>query len=223
MSPDGFSLFVYNENNEVVLSERHDTGEQNLISQLNLSCSTLPPFQHVSLITVTDYYSLIPATLFTQSSARDFLRLQHPGLSESSEIYHSYYKYTESVLIYAFDKDKIKAVQAIFPQVNIRHHLHQLIEDTPTLKGEQLSLILRNGKVDCLASHRNSILLINSYIFQTEEDIVYHVLNIIHHLHFDHETMQVTIYLGSNVVVNPEKILKAYVPLINCKNIPSGI
>lgn len=223
MSPDGFSLSVYSEDNDVLSSERHSAYNTDLIQRLGSVRASFPEFQSVSLITVADIYTLIPAIHFDPDKAKDFLQLQHPVLTEASQVFHTYYQHAGSMLIYAFDKQAIKTVQSVFPQISIQHHLHQLLEANLDTTGEHISLWLRSGKVDCLASRGNSIQLLNSYSFQTEEDIVYHVLNILHHLHFDHETTQITIYRGNDISIRPEDILKNYTPLINLSNIPTGI
>ncbi len=223
MSPDGFSLSVYSEDNDLLSSERHSIHNADLTQCLGSVCASLPGFTSVSLVTVADVYTLIPAIHFDADKAKYFLQLQHPVLTEASQVLHTYYQHTGSILIYAFDKQAIKAVQTIFPQISIQHHLHQLIEANQKATGEQISIWLRSGKADCLASRGNSIQLLNSYPFQTEEDIVYHVLNILHHLHFNHETIQITIYRESDISILPEDILKNYFPSINLKNIPTAI
>ncbi len=204
-------------------SEHHSGYNTDLIQRLDSVCASLPGFQSVSLVTVTDIYTLIPAIHFDADKAKDFLLLQHPVVTEASQVLHTYYQHAGSMLIYAFDKQAIKTVQSVFPQISIQHHLHQLLEANLDTTGEHISLWLRPGKADCLASRGNSIQLLNSYPFQTEEDIVYHVLNILHHLHFDHETAQITIYRGSDISIRPEDILKNYFPSVNLKNIPTGI
>jgi hypothetical protein len=223
MSPDGFSLSVYSEDNDLLSSERHSIHNADLTQCLGSVCASLPGFESVSLVVITDTYTLIPAILFDADRAKDFLQLQHPALTETSQVLHTYYQHAGSMLIYAFDKQAIKAVQSVFPQINIKHHLHQLIEANQDATGEQLSLWLRPGKVDCLASRGNSIQLLNSYPFQTEEDIVYHVLNMLHHLHFKHETIQITIYRETDISIQPENIMRNYFPSVNLKNIPKDI
>ncbi|MEA4985045.1 hypothetical protein SDC9_37095 [bioreactor metagenome] len=223
MSPDGFSLSVYSEDNKVLFSERHDTGDTDLKQLLDSVCGSLPNIQSVSLIIVTDVYTLIPAIHFDQDKAKDFLQLQHPILTDASQVLYTYYKHADAMLIYAFNKQSIKAVQNIFQQINIQHHLHQLIEEHQNITGEQVSLWIRPEKIDCLASRGNNIQLFNSYPWQTEEDIIYHVLNILHHLHFNHETTKITIYRGNDIGTHPDNTLSNYIPLINIKNIPTDI
>lgn len=221
--PDGFSLSVCNENNEVLSSEYHHSGEQEWEMMLNSSCSSLPDFQFVTLIAVTDFYTLIPATLFNSDKTSDYIQLQHPDITDTSEILHTYYKHADAMLIYAYNKKAIKAVQSVFPQINIRHHLHHLIEECHVLRGQQISITIKSKSIDCLASHNNNIQLLNSFAYQTEEDIVYHVLNILHHLQFDPETTHITIYRDNGINIKPEEILGTYIPLINCKDIPTGL
>ncbi len=223
MSPDGFSLSVYSEDNVLLSSERHSIQNADLTQCLGTVCASFPAFKYVSLVVVTDVYTLIPAIHFDADKAKDFLQLQHPVLTETSQVLHTYYQHAGSMLIYAFDKQAIKAVQTVFPQISIQHHLHELIEANQKATGEQISIWLRSGKADCLASRDNSIQLLNSYSCQTEEDIVYHVLNILHHLHFNHKTIQITIYRESDISIRPEDILKNYFTSINLKNIPTEI
>lgn len=223
MSPDGFSLSVYSEDNDLLSSERHSIDNADLTQCLGSVCASLPGVKSVSLVVVTDTYTLIPAILYDADKAKDFLQLQHPALTEASQVLHTYYQHAGSMLIYAFDKQVIKAVQTIFPQISIQHHLHQLIEANQKAIGEQLSLWLRSGEVDCLASRDNSIQLLNSYPWQTEEDIIYHVLNMLHHLHFKQETIQITIYRETDSSIQPENILRNYFPSVNLKNIPTAI
>ncbi|MEA4974166.1 MAG: DUF3822 family protein [Paludibacter sp.] len=223
MSPDGFSLSVYSEDNDLLSSERHSIDNADLTQCLGSVCASLPGFKSVSMVIVTDTYTLIPAILFDADKAKDFLQLQHPVQTETSQVLHTYYQHVGSMLIYAFNKQAIKTVQSVFPQLSIQHHLHQLIEANQQATGEQLSIWLRPGKVDCLASRGNSIQLLNSYPFQTEEDIVYHVLNILHHLHFKLETIQITIYRETDISIQPENILRNYFPSVNLKNIPTAI
>lgn len=221
--PDGFSLFVCNENNEVLSTEHHYTEGGQLEESFISLCSTLSDCQSVSLVMVTDFYTLIPATIFNPDKKNDFLRLQHPNLTDTSEIFYTYYKHIDAILVYAFDKKNIKTVQSAFPEINIQHHLHHLIENLETARGEQISLIIKSGSIDCLASRHNYIQLLNNFAFQTEEDIVYHVLNILHHLDFNHETTQITIYHENNKSINPIDKLKPYISKIHLKDIPINL
>lgn len=226
MYPDGFSLFVCNENNELVFSSfnivENTSGEFDAVQLTNSLPSSSTEYHSVTLTPVTDFYSLIPAVLFKPEKAKDLLKLHHPALSDSSEILHTFYKHTESILVYAYDKKTFKAVLSIFPQISIQHHLHQLVEELESINGEHVSILLRAGRIDCLALNKNGIQLLNSFEYQTTEDIVFHVLNILHHLHFNTETTGITIYREEDIRIFPETILKTYVSSINCKEIQTG-
>lgn len=223
MHPDGFSLFVHNENNKIISSEQFS--QQYLDEQIDLELffhslhTSLPEYTSVNLILETDFYTLIPAALFKPENAASFLKLYKPTLPETVEIFHTFYKHTESVLIYAYDKQTIKILQSTFSLITVQHHLHQLIEENEAVEGEQVSLLLRNGQIDCLVCRNSSIQLINSYTYQSVEDIVFHIVNILHHLHFNNETAKITIYRGKNIKISPETVLKKYVQSVNCVEI----
>ena len=227
MHPDGFSLFVYNENEEIISSvqQTHENlaghaGIEELFSALQAS---QPACQSVTLIVESEYYTLIPEALFKPEKNEDFLRLHHPALPGSHQIFHTHYKHRGYVLIYAFDKHIIKSLRAVYPLMTVQHHLHQLLEEEHQGKEERIAVWVRSKQIDCLACQNNSILLLNNYQYQTGEDIVYHVLNMLHHLPLNHETAGVEIYRDDNTAFFSEKLLKDYFPHVKCKNIPSGL
>lgn len=138
---------------------------------------------------------------------------------DKHEIFHTHYPSQGCILLFAVDRHIIKTIQTVFPSTTVYHHLHGLMEREgfPQNKGERISIRIRTQQVDFLVFHKNRIQLLNSYPYQQTEDIVYHLLNILHHLHLGHETTEIEITRDHNIEIYPEEILKDYIPIINIR------
>lgn len=225
--PDGFSLSVYDEHNKFVSKSdqrienlTNDTDWNKLFSNLNLSN---PEDYQVSLNYETDLYTAIPDTLSKPAHFRDFLKLHHPALSADCHILHTYYKELQCILIYATDKSITDGLQAVFSEINVRHHLHPYLMNQHTTNEDKITVVIRNKSIDCILSQNNRLKLLNNYSYETTEDIVFHVLNIYHHRELDHSTTSIDIVVSDETQLNPVELLKSYFPNVTRLSSATGI
>ena len=191
--------------------------------QLNELIGLHPGNPPISLVCETNYYTIIPENLFQSDKATHFLKLHHPSLPENYQVLHTYYKNHQGVLVYAFDKHIFETLQTYRSEISIQHHLHPYLDNCDSVANDKITVYVRNNYCDCMVTQSNKLSLLNSYHYTTDEDIIYHVLNIFHHLNIDHNTAELDMCLYGNQKDNPGKLLSQYVPKINHIQIPTSI
>ncbi len=220
---DGFSLWVYNEHRQII--SQVDTKSKNLLENgdfqqlFSEQQHVHPHYKNISICCETDFYTLIPEGLCKIETMRDFLKLQHPDLPDTTSVLQSPIKTQQSVLIYALNNKLLAVVGKIFNQLQIKHHLKTVIDKLVASNQDMIILWVRKQKVDFIVYKGSSICLLNSYDYKTSEDIVYHALNIYHQCKLDPEKFKITTY--SDDMMHLELLLKNYITNAVCKPIQS--
>ena len=221
-SPNGFSVFVCDVNEKVVASVnktyKHSSDNTNNLKEAILSIKpSLPNCQEVILICETEFYTLIPNSFFVADQAPDFLKLQHPDLPETYQVFSHSLQNKDSVFIFAYDSGIVQTLTEIFPALKIEHQLTSSIEQPD--HQNMISIWIREERMDCLVFHKGEIKLLNHYSYQTAEDIVYHALNIAYHLQFDIMEFEIIVYSDEANAKNHEEIITTYLPQSDFKTI----
>jgi len=185
--------------------------------------ASYPDNSSISVVCEAEFYTMIPATVFKPEASTHYLKFHHPSLPDTSRVFHTHYKDLACVLVYAIDDSVISRIQAVNSDINIQHHLHALLSNPANSSNDIISVFVRSKFIDCITYQKKQLTLLNSYPYNTEEDIVYHVLNIFHHLNLDYQTTELELCAGDSQQVDPEHLLKNYLPNTNRITIQPGI
>lgn len=172
-----------------------------------------------SVFCETDFYTLIPEVLCNADTMRGFLKLQHPDLPETWQLYQSTIENQHSVLVYALHKDLFSSSDKTFNQLHIKQHLQGVIDKLVASNEDMIIVWVRQEKVDFVVYKENSICLLNSYDYKTNEDVVYHALNIYNQFKLDPEKFKITTYSHDSMPL--ELLIKSYITNVVCKSIQS--
>ena len=172
-----------------------------------------------SVFCETDFYTLIPEVLCNDETIPEFLKLQHPDLPETWQVCQSTIGNQQSVLVYALPKNLLSSTDKTFKQLQIKHHLQDVIEKLAASNQDMILVWVRQQKVDFIVYKENSICLLNSYDYKTSEDIVYHALNIYHQFKLDPDKFKITTYSPDKTQL--ELLIKSYITDAVCKSIQS--
>lgn len=218
---DGFSLSVYDENNHIISSKhlKSEPGDdevaflqQMLASQEEINVE----YKEISVICESAYHTLLPEIFHTTDKEEDFLKLQHPTLPTSCQIFHAKQTNLQTVLIFGIDKKIIEIVTNYFQSAAIVSHLVHIIRKIISEETEKLTLWVRAEEIDCVVYKNDKIILLNKYSFQNSEDIVYHILNIYEQLALNPSKFITEVYDDSNRL--NAALLKDYIHTVNIKS-----
>ena len=218
--PDGFSFFIYDENGNIISQKRvkpvnteKETDPQDIFSGHK---EIHPNYKNISVICESDYYTLIPDVFYLPEKERDFLKLQHPSLPESSITFQTAIKSQHGIFIYAINETIVQTIRKIFnSHILFEHHLTHILKKTITENQEKVVVWTRPQHIDIFVFRHSGIALLNSYSFQTIEDIAYHILNIYHQLNLDTENFSLEMYNDENT--SHENLLKKYLSKVTFK------
>lgn len=184
---DGFSLFVYDEN-YLLISAKHITPvhgvdkaeslQEILVSHKELHLA----YKDIVIICESGYHTIVPEIFHKAENEKELLRLQHPSLPDSHQIFHTELPLRQCTMIYGLEQNVIKILQSHFQQVNPESHLVSIVKRIISEDKNKLTVWVRQKETDCIVYNDHRIVLLNKYAYQQPEDILYHVLNIFQQL-----------------------------------------
>ena len=214
---EGFSLSVFDEYNSL-LSARKVNAALFLLSMDDLislfNNETKLNYENVSITCESDSYTIIPADIFSIENAADFLHFEHKPVENESILFNKIPAF-ESVNVFSIPATIHKALNFLFPDSTIEHHLSWLLKEKIRLQNEDSLYIWRRiNMLDTIVLKNSKIELINSYAYQTPEDFVYFTLNIFDKLSLETEKDSVYLFNADN---KPElrNLLSKYVTVIS--------
>ena len=218
---DGFSLSVYDENNQI-LSSKHlkmlegkdeiEFLQETLASQEEIKAE----YKEISVIFESPFHTFIPEIFYSTDKEKDFLMLQHPTLPDTYQIFHVKDTNLQTVLVYAIDEKVIETIYKHLPTADITSHLVPITKKIISEASDMLTIWVRDKEMDCIVYKNNSISLLNKYTYQSIEDILYHIVNIYQQLGFNPSEFKTEIYDDGGLL--NEAILKEYFSKISLKS-----
>jgi hypothetical protein len=212
--PDGFSLFVYGENKKLL---SHKTIKEDLTHvDSTYFLSKLPEitrsYNQISVIVETDFYTFVPGDFSNPHTYRSLLSMQHPMIDEEYAIFYESIQKTQ--VIYAIPRQLIQNIHTYFPEAGFYLHLSPVLKENLEIQGDQLLVYIRQNSIDCLIIRKKNLFFTNHFSYKSVEDSVYHCFHLIDHYQLIPGKVKVCIY-GTDELVRPDKLLKAYLPAIN--------
>jgi hypothetical protein len=188
IDPDGFSLSVYDKSDTLLTAKKieiqlSDLSAEQIVDLINTE--TQLNFENIRITIESDNYVIIPLELFNIEEAADYLFLEHKPAKTDSILFN---KIPECGIVNVFVVSwKIHAaLNHLFPNAEINHHLSQFISDEVKFKGESCVYCwIRSKMLDIIALKAGKLQLINSFSYQTPEDFLYFTLNVYEKLSID--------------------------------------
>lgn len=212
---DGFSLILKSAENEPIMHENHvfsNTDVSTLLQRVRMCFPTLNP---IEIFIETDYYTLVPRHLFKLNKSKYYLQMQHPDLPESATIYFMQSQIEDAVLLFSVDTDKLSTFQQAFPNATVQHHLFLQLASTKAIANDVVSVLIREKSIDIIVFQQSKLKLMNSFAYQTEEDIIYHIMNVFQLLNLSFDNCHLELIRSQTVNYHPEDFLKRYISNIH--------
>ena len=211
---NGFSLLIYDKGEKLITSKQIfasiDTLSETEITTLIAKESDIEIHnKNIELIYEADRYTVVPSTIFKSEDAESLLNFHFQPSHTSSTLWNRVLD-EEVVVIFSIPSSLKLALQTLFPSTTITHHISHFIQTIKAANQSSLHIWVRSTKMDVVVFKNGNLRLVNSFSYQTTEDMTYHTLNIYEQLQLDTEKHSVYIY---NDLKKEElkKMLKRYV------------
>ncbi len=223
LQSDGFSLSVYDSELAILTSKSGEINllkinEEELVQEFKHLFETDINCDNVELILDNEFYTIIPDFFGDVDIFVALMRFQHPEFeSNNSVIYSKQFVNLKTNLIFSCPLKLKNAINKTFTKVTI---LHAAVELLDRANNNGIFVALGSTKIDLAVVSENKLQLLNSYTFSSNEDILYHLLNIMYTLKLQAEMRELKIFTHQN---RPElqNLLVKHIPnttIIQLKN-----
>lgn len=214
--PDGFSLLIYDENKQLILQKNEVIDsfyKSDIEKTLNNQHEIHNKYRQTTIFIESSVYTLIPSQFENTDTDRSMLELQFPALDKHALIEIQSFKNHGFSLLWVVPEKLRIAIQKIFPDIPYYHHLTELLKNQKD-SNERVLIWLRSTEADFIISRKKKILLCNSFEIKTNEDLVYHTLNVLKQLELDIEQCVVKLYHDNSGIASLV-LMKNFLPQIN--------
>jgi hypothetical protein len=212
---DGFSLSVMEENGSLLSGKEvkasiFSLSSNDIIKLLN--SETEINYEKIRLICETDNYLFIPTSLFIANESHHYLGFQHKIHKNESILFNPIPAW-DTVNTFTIPTNLKGAIDSLFPNTIIEHQMSWLLTEKVKLQQDDtITIWIRSKSIDMIVIKNGKLHLLNSFAYQTPEDMTYHTLNVIEQLSIDVDSCKVFLY---NAEKNPAfgKLLSNYLQL----------
>ncbi len=207
LSLDGFSFCILDtDRNKFSGIEAYSFQEvstslviSNIITELIQKSDWLKlPFQETRIIFETEKSTLIPAPLFEDEHAADYLRFNHnPDFGD--KIIFDRLSNLGAVNVFSIPENILLTLGRFFPGVTVHHFASYLIENLLILnknsdEGFVIFAYLRSTSIDLLVLDGRNLIFSNSFNYKAKEDCVYFLIYVMEQLNLNPEKTGVTFF-----------------------------
>lgn len=194
------------------------------LTQLLNSLGKTPSDVH-HLIFSSPKHSLIPLSLYDETKQATYLSYLN-DISPIESIYSHPIPRLNAILLTTIDNQLLKIHSQAFPNAKLHHHLQIFLEyilQQPHENETNVYIYFRKNSFDLAVQHQNSIRLLNTFTFETREDVAYHVLNVYQQLKLNNTTVP-AILMGEIMQQSPVfEILYRYIIHVDIWNTTSPV
>jgi hypothetical protein len=152
-------------------------------------------FANYAIGYASPHFTIIPATLFNQSKLAEYANFQFDAALE--DVFYDTLSAQGIVFIYTMPRQLAQFVRDNFAGVKIRHaaaftisHYLNLYKNKP---GEHLHIHIWRGRLEIVAIKNAKLLLYNTFAFETNEDLLYFILNVYEQVELNPESVPLKI------------------------------
>ncbi|MEI8085410.1 MAG: DUF3822 family protein [Paludibacter sp.] len=212
---DGFYLSVLDISNTLISAKKvsipiYSTPKAEIAKIIEREADGLLDYQNIRLICELDGYIFVPNALFEKENEADYFLFEHK-LDKNDCIISNNISSWETVNVFTIPISLKEALNQLFPNSIIEHHLSYFLTDKIKSRNEESVQIWVKSKImDVVVITGGNLQLINSFSFNTPEDFTYYTLNIFEQLSLDIESCKVKLYNteGNNEL---QRLLQKYV------------
>lgn len=183
-------------------------------------------FQKVTAGIMSPEFTLVPEALFKPGDEEIYFKKNFPAsvnISVKAQQVPAFHLYT----IFGLEKDLEKELNHLFQDPLILHYSQALLSGiSANLKqetGKQIWLNVREHKIDLVVSENKKLILLNSFSWQTHEDILYYTLFACEQLEMNPDKLQMTVTGDIESESSLHKFLLNYLRDIKIPVQPSSI
>jgi len=174
-------------------------------------------YKAVNFFLANEKYTLVPADLFDRKHRKDFLKFNHV-IDRDEEVHFSYIEKIEAYDIYVYPSVLINFLVNHFPEIRFYHttttFLNSYVEinENSNEAFETVAINFMQDSFDILVLKNQRLIFLNDFNFNTEEDAVFYVMNVLKKLRLDISKISVTVQ--GNIVISSKlyKYLIKFLP-----------
>ncbi len=197
-SSDGFSLYASEEQNNLTLyKDLKVSNSENTFELfgdfLNETLELNTNAKHTEFSIQSELYVLAPIAMFSLNELLNIIEFQHNSLPEIAyTLQLNEFKEHNFALAFIIETNIYDIICSKFDNFIIKHHLTSAIEEL--LAQEQaIQCIVRRNRLDLIHTAKNKLLYCNSHNYSTNEDILYHLLNMQQTLSIETENTSIVV------------------------------
>jgi len=203
-SSDGFSLSVLDKSG--VLLVRRDVSEpllfqmqKNEIVQLFETQAGIVPsdYNEIQLTVETDFYVFVPSSIFKTQNIDDYFYFQHEKDKRQIVLFNRVPNW-DAVNVFSIPAQLNEALNELFPDTVVNHQLSYFLSEKNRTRENGVYVWMRPKMFDVAVVKSGMLTLVNSFAYNTVEDVAYFILSIFDQLKLDTEKIGVEIYQREN-------------------------
>ncbi len=221
-----FSILRNDLGKYIVLGEYEASGEiKDLPGLFSFTEQLQGPFAEVHLGYYTPKFTLIPQSLYNADDKAAYAQFQFE-VDESEEIKHDVLSTHGLVVLYAMKKDVSQLLEELFEFSKPRHAatytISYYLDQYKNKPGEHVHVQLWRRHLEVIAIKNGKLQVCSSFDFQTNEDVLYFILNIYEQLDFNPEVVPVK--LSGEILKGTElwQLLERYIRFVELEGRPNG-
>ncbi|MDL2262117.1 DUF3822 family protein [Bacteroidales bacterium OttesenSCG-928-I21] len=205
LTQGGFSYSVYSttENRYNVLVARILENKNEYVNELKsfLEDEELSNknFDKINISVANNRNTIVPCVLFSENQYKELFYLNF-GIPENQEILYTKLTKSANTLIYSVDNNLVDFLKTIFPKHKLYSHASSFIE-TNFIKNKirenrenaKVFVQVFESFIDILVFRNEKIELYNSFDYKTNNDILYHIVNVFEQLKLSQEETEVSV------------------------------
>ena len=180
------------------IKDKKKTGWKNLLENTTTYSRILRNFEFLKVTAgiVSPEFTLIPEALFKQGDENIYFGKNFP-LSKDKVIHVQHIPEFHLYTVFGIESELDKELNHLFQDPRLWHYskafLYGISMNANADDGKQLWLHIQLNKIDIIVSENKKLLLINSFSWQTNEDILYYTLFVCEQLELNPEKFSLTI------------------------------
>lgn len=183
-------------------------------------------FLKVTACIMSPEFTLVPEALFKVGDEEVYFRKNFPS-SDNLVIKSQHDQKFKLNIVFGIEKDLEKELNHLFQDPQLFHYSQALLAGiSMQLKadaGKQIWLNVRQNKMDIVVSENKKLLLINSYSWQTNEDILYYTLFVCEQLELNPEKFHLTVTGEIEIGSALHQLLENYIKTVRIPERPKSI
>ena len=141
-------------------------------------------YKSIDFIYQTPKSTLVPAELFDRKVLKTYFQFNQV-LDEYEEIHYNKLNKTDAVNIFSIPSEITTLMVNQFPELRFYHQASIFIDNTlkqANNKSDMVSVMTNDDFFDIVVIEAGKLFLHNSFVYQNENDFVYHIMNVYNQL-----------------------------------------